>query len=288
MPSDANAVGGMLRVAAVQMNSQADVADNLARAAALIERAAEAGCSLVVLPENFALMPKQSRDLAPHAEALGDAAPIQRFLAQTARQLGVWIVAGSLPLQTGDEQRVFGACLVVGADGAIKACYRKIHLFDVSLPDSDESYQESYSMLAGDTPTVVDSPIGRIGLSICYDVRFPELYRHLIDDGATVLTVPAAFTAVTGAAHWRSLLRARAIENLAYVIAAGQTGEHPDGRTTHGHSMLLDPWGRLLAEQPQGEGVVTADIDPALPARLRSEFPALDNRRIGQRNLERQ
>jgi hypothetical protein len=154
------------------------------------------------------------------------------------------------------------------------------NLFDVKLPDRDESYQESFSMFPGDDPVTVDTPAGTVGLSICYDVRFPELYRRLVADGACLFTVPAAFTRVTGEAHWHTLLRARAIENLAYVIAPGQCGRHPDGRETFGHSLIVDPWGRILAERVDGEGVVAADMDPALPPRLRSEFPALANRRL--------
>ena len=153
-------------------------------------------------------------------------------------------------------------------------------ILDVKLPDADEAYQESYSMYPGHDLVAVDTPIGRIGLTICYDVRFPELFRGHVDDGATIFTVPAAFTTTTGEAHWHTLLRARAIENLAYVIAAGQFGVHPDGRSTYGHSLICDPWGRVLAEQAHGNGFVVADIDPDLPAKLRSEFPALANRRL--------
>jgi nitrilase len=155
-------------------------------------------------------------------------------------------------------------------------------LFDVKLPDLDESYLESHSMYPGDDLVCVDSPIGRIGLAICYDVRFPELFRGLVDDGATVFTVPAAFTQVTGEAHWHTLLRARAIENLAYVIAPGQYGDHADERTTFGHSMIVDPWGRILAEQPSGNGFAAAEIDAGLPEKLRAEFPALANRRLSK------
>jgi nitrilase len=261
------------------MNSGPDVAVNLQLAERLLADAAADGCSLAVLPENFALMPNKSRDKALHAEQPGEG-PIQAFLAATAQRLRLWIVGGSMPFVSPEAQRVFGACPVYASDGEQQAVYRKIHLFDVKLPDSEESYQESWSMYPGDDPVAVDTPVGRIGLTICYDVRFPELYRQLVDDGATVFTVPAAFTQVTGAAHWHTLLRARAIENLAYVIAPGQYGEHADNRKTYGHSMIIDPWGRVLAEQAEGNGHVAADIDPNLPAKLRSEFPALSNRRL--------
>ena len=268
-----------MRVAAIQMNSGPDVAVNLQLAERLLADAAADGCSLAVLPENFALMPNKSRDKALYAEQPGSG-PIQAFLAATAQRLRLWIVGGSMPFVSPEAQRVFGACPVYASDGKQRAVYRKIHLFDVKLPDSEESYQESWSMYPGDEPVIVTTPAGRIGLTICYDVRFPELYRRLVDDGATVFTVPAAFTKVTGAAHWHTLLRARAIENLAYVIAPGQYGEHADNRNTYGHSMIIDPWGRVLAEQAAGNCHVAAEIDPDLPAKLRSEFPALSNRRL--------
>lgn len=270
-----------MRVAAIQMNSGPDIAANLALADGLLTEAAEDGCVLAVLPENFALMPERGKDKAMHAEQLGEG-PIQDFLSDAARRNNLWIVAGSMPLVSPAiaDERVYGACLVYDADGARQALYRKIHLFDVDLVDKQESYRESNSMYPGDELVTVDSPCGRIGLTICYDLRFPEMYRRLIDEGATLFTVPAAFTATTGEAHWHTLLRARAIENLAYVIAPGQYGRHPDDRTTFGHSLICDPWGRVLAERAAGNCVVAAEIDLELPAKLRSEFPALDNRRL--------
>ena len=268
-----------MRVAAIQMNSGSDVAANLQLADQLLADAAADGCRLAVLPENFALMAVKAREKTSHAEQPG-AGPIQEFLADAARRHNMWIIAGSMPMVSPEAKRVYGACPVYDAEGNAQACYRKIHLFDVKLPDREESYQESWSMYPGDDPVAVDTPIGRVGLTICYDVRFPELFRHLVDDGATVFTVPAAFTAVTGEAHWHTLMRARAIENLAYVIAPGQYGAHPDGRSTFGHSLICDPWGRILAEQAEGNCFVAADIDPDLPAKLRGEFPALSNRRL--------
>ncbi len=268
-----------MRVAAIQMNSGADVGANLDVAGELLAAAAADGCGLALLPENFALMPRKSRDKAQHAEQPGTG-PIQDWLASTARELEMWIIAGSMPLASPEAERVFGACPVYGPDGSQHACYRKIHLFDVKLPDAEESYQESWSMYPGDDPALVETPAGQVGLTICYDVRFPELFRHLVDMGATLFTVPAAFTVPTGKAHWRTLLRARAIENLAYVIASGQYGAHPDGRSTWGHSMIIDPWGRVLAETEDGSGHIAADIDPELPGQLRTDFPALSNRRL--------
>jgi nitrilase len=262
------------------MNSGPDVAANLELAERLIAEAAAEDCRLVALPENFALMAERGRDKAHHAEQPGEG-PIQAFLAAAAAQHRTWIVAGSMPLVSpaiGDE-RVYGACPVYDDSGIQRALYRKIHLFDVDLDDS-ESYRESNSMYPGDEVVAVDTPAGRLGLTICYDLRFPELFRRLVDDAVTLFTVPAAFTATTGRAHWHTLLRARAIENLAYVIAPGQYGRHPDNRSTFGHSLICDPWGRILAEQAEGNAVVAADIDPGLPAKLRGEFPALSNRRL--------
>lgn len=268
-----------MRVAAIQMNSGADVSQNLDLAGTLLREAASDGCTLAVLPENFALMPEQGRDKARHAENPGEG-PIQAFLADTAAELGLWIIAGSMPLVSPESERVYGASLAVDDDGRTRAIYRKIHLFDVDLPDREESYRESHSMYPGDEPVTVMTPAGRIGVTICYDLRFPELFRTLVDEGASVFTVPAAFTAVTGKAHWHTLLRARAIENLAYVIAPGQFGRHPDDRETFGHSLIVDPWGQIIAEQAEGNCVVVADIDPEEPAKLRERFPALANRRL--------
>lgn len=268
-----------MRVAAIQLNSGADVKRNLTRVEQLLGDAAADGCCLAVLPENFALMPVRSRDKAAHAEKPGDG-PVQEFLADASKRHGLWIVAGSMPMVSPEAERVYGACPVYDANGEQRACYRKIHLFDVKLPDRDESYQESYSMFPGDDPVAIETPVGIVGLTICYDLRFPELFRRLVDAGAAVFTVPAAFTQATGEAHWHTLLRARAIENLAYVIAPGQFGQHPDERSTYGHSLIVDPWGRVLAEAPDEECFIAADVDLAMQERLRGEFPALANRRL--------
>ena len=268
-----------MRVAAIQMNSGADVARNLELARELLADAAAQGCRLAVLPENFALMPERGRDKAVHAEQPGEG-PIQSFLGETARELGLWIIGGSIPIASPEAERVYGACLAVDDSGVTQALYRKIHLFDVDLPGRDEAYRESNSMYPGDVPVTVETPIGTIGVTICYDLRFPELFRTLVDADASVFTVPAAFTAVTGAAHWHVLLRARAIENLSYVIAPGQWGTHPDNRATYGHSLIVDPWGRVIAEQAEGNCAVVAEIDPDEPGKLRSSFPALANRRL--------
>lgn len=277
--TDATAADNKIRVAAVQMCSGNDKARNLANVDRLLRQAAAENCRLAVLPENFAFIGVADYDKLAHAETEGKG-PVQDFLAGAARRHGMWIVAGSLPLVSGQQGRCFGASLVYDADGVLHGCYRKIHLFDVDLPQREERYRESASMAHGGQTIVVDSPLGRLGLSICYDVRFPELYRRLADDGAAVFAVPAAFTRTTGEAHWQVLLRARAIENLAYVIAAGQHGRHPNGRETYGHTTIIDPWGRVLAEQAAGEAVVVAELDTTLPPRLRQEFPALQHRRL--------
>jgi deaminated glutathione amidase len=270
-----------VRVAAIQMNSGADVSENLALADRLLGEAQADDCMLAVLPENFALMGKRGRDKVAVAEQPGEG-PIQAFLADASSRYGLWIVAGSIPLVSPKtaEGRVYGACPVYDPRGNLQAMYRKIHLFDVDLVENQESYRESNSMFPGDEVVSVDTPVGRIGLTICYDLRFPELFRQLVDAGASIFTVPAAFTATTGKAHWHTLLRARAIENLAYVVAPGQTGDHPDGSATYGHSLIVDPWGQILAEATGGNGHIAADIDPARVNKLRREFPALANRRL--------
>jgi nitrilase len=267
------------RVAAIQMSSGDSVPDNLRVAERLIEDAQAQGCILAVLPENFAFVGKRDTDKLGIAESDGKG-PIQEFLARTAARCSMWIVAGSLPLKSPETQLCYGASFVFDADGRAVSCYRKMHLFDVDLPDRHESYRESASMDRGDLPQTVDTPAGRLGLSICYDLRFPELYRRLVDEGAELFSVPAAFTFATGGAHWHTLLRARAIENLAYVIAPGQHGTHPNGRMTFGHSLIVDPWGRILAEQESGDGVVVAETDPSLTRKLRTEFPVLQHRRL--------
>ena len=267
------------RVAAIQLSCSADLAQNMRTIDALLGAAADRGVSLALLPENSVFIGVNDEDKIALAEDEGEG-PIQSFLAGQARKHGLWLIAGSIPLKSPSDDRCFGASVAWDDQGQQVAAYRKIHLFDVDVPERNESYRESATMAAGEKPVTIDTPAGRLGLTICYDLRFPELYRLLVDDGATAFTVPAAFTAVTGRAHWRSLLRARAIENLAYVIAAGQYGQHANGRQTHGHSMIIDPWGRVIAEQQEGDAVVDAVIDVDLPSQLRREFPALDSRRL--------
>jgi nitrilase len=246
----------------------------------LLTEAASAGARVAVLPENFAIMGRRESDKLAVAEQPGSG-PIQDMLAQTAARLGLWIVAGTVPLRVPGEARVAAASLVYDAQGKQVARYDKIHLFDVDIPGRDEAYRESANNRPGDDVVVVDTPVGRLGLAVCYDVRFPELFRQMSAAGATWFTVPAAFTVSTGEAHWEVLLRARAIENLCAVVAAAQAGEHANGRATYGHSMIIDHWGRVLAVRPQQPGVVLANLDTAAQAEARRRFPALTHRRLG-------
>ena len=263
------------RMAAVQMVSAPDVAPNLAAAARLVAQAADAGAQLVALPEYFCILGRHESDKIRVRERDG-AGPIQDALAAMAQRHRVWLVGGTLPLACTDAQRARSACLVYDDRGTRVARYDKIHLFTFSA--GDERYDEARSIEPGDEPVAVESPFGRLGLSVCYDVRFPELYRGL--SGVDVWFVPSAFTAVTGAAHWETLLRARAIENLCYVVAPAQGGLHANGRRTHGHTMIVGPWGDTLAERAEGEGVVQAEIDPQRLAEVRKSLPALDNRKL--------
>jgi len=264
-------------VSAIQMTSGPDVAANLEQARPLLEEAATQGACLAVLPENFAFLGLRDVDKREVAEADG-AGPIQDFVAHTAQRLRMWIVAGTVPLRASPDGRVGAACLVYDSAGRRAARYDKIHLFDVDIPGRTERYRESAHVVPGRDAVVVDTPVGRVGLSVCYDVRFPELYRHLTALGARILTVPSAFTSPTGRAHWETLLRARAIENLCFVLAPAQSGFHPSGRETYGDSLIVDYWGRVLQRLPRGRGCVTTSLDLARQAEVRENFPALQHR----------
>jgi predicted amidohydrolase len=266
-----------MRVAAIQMTSGPEVSANLEQARPLLEEAAARGAQLAALPENFSFMGLRDADKRTVAERDG-AGPVQDFLAATAQRLRLWIVGGTVPLASGADGRVAAACLVYDADGGRVARYDKIHLFDVDIPGRAESYRESANVAPGTSAAVVDTAVGRLGLSVCYDVRFPELYRHLSAAGAQILTVPSAFTSPTGRAHWETLLRARAIENLCYVVAPAQSGFHPSGRETYGDSMIVDYWGRVLQRVPRGRGCALAEIDLAAQSSVRESFPALAHR----------
>lgn len=265
-----------LRVAAVQMASSGAVAENLEQARPLIEEAAANGAELVLLPEYFGLMGARATDKLAVAERDGDGAQ-QRFLGGLAKELGIVLVGGCVPMATGDPARVRSGCLVYGPDGARVARYDKMHLFTFSA--GGENYDESRTIAPGDAPGWFELPIGRIGLSICYDIRFPELYRSM--GTLALILVPAAFTVPTGKAHWDLLLRARAVENQCYLLAAAQGGTHAGGRSTYGHSMLVDPWGEVVASLPSGAGVVIGDVESARIEEVRGKLPALGHRRAG-------
>jgi len=267
------------KLAAVQMASGPNVDANLLEAERLIGQAAQCGAGLVVLPENFAFMGRRIQDVVPLAEADGSGS-IQTFLATTAAKHGVWLVGGTLPIVGQSPQRVRAACLVYDDRGHRVARYDKIHLFDVSVPGADERYEESAAIEPGEAPLVVDSPFGRLGIAVCYDLRFPEQFRRMLDAGMELVAIPASFTAVTGKAHWEILVRARAIENLSYVVAAAQGGYHMNGRETHGHAMIVDPWGTILAEVPRGSGAICCDLDADYLRSVRTNFPAIDHRRL--------
>jgi nitrilase len=266
-----------LRVAALQMTSAADVTLNLEVAARLLAEAGAAGARVAVLPENFSFMGVHDADKRAIAEADGDG-PVQRFLSQQARALRMWIVGGTTPLAIEAGARVAAACLVYDDDGRRAARYDKMHLFDVDIPGKAESYRESRNTAPGARPVLVPTPAGLLGLSVCYDMRFPELYRQLSAAGAQWFTMPAAFTVPTGRAHWETLLRARAIENLGYVVAPAQWGRHASGRETYGDSLIVDYWGTVLARLGSGVGVITAELNLAAQAEARRNFPALTHR----------
>ena len=269
----------MTIVAAVQMVSVPEPTANLAQAGQLIAVAAEQGAKLIVLPENFAHMGLAETDKLALAEQPGHG-PIQAFLAQQARRHGVWLVGGTLAMATNSPQHVRAACLVFDDQGQQVARYDKIHLFDVSIRETNEIYRESDTIDPGNQPVVLATPFGRMGVAVCYDLRFPEMFRAMGGGGLDLIVIPAAFTATTGQAHWEVLLRARAVENLCYVVAAGQGGRHANGRETFGDSMIVDPWGKVLARQAQGAGVVTATLDLTVVEQLRQNFPALQHRRL--------
>jgi nitrilase len=262
-----------VRVAAVQMVSGGDVAANLATAEALVASAVQEGARLVVLPEYFGILGARVTDKLAVRESDGDG-PQQALLARLARRHRIWLVGGTVPVACNDPDRVRSACLVYGPDGERVARYDKIHLF--AFARGDENYDEAKTIEPGTTPATFALPCGQVGLSVCYDLRFPELYRGLGE--LALILVPAAFTAVTGAAHWHLLLRARAVENQCYVLAAAQGGEHPNGRRTYGHSLLIDPWGTIVAERGEGPGIVVGDVDPARLDEVRAQLPALAHR----------
>jgi nitrilase len=270
----------MGKVAAIQMTSSHVVDDNLVVAARLLREAKAAGAVVACLPENFSFLGMRDADKLTVAEADGDG-PVQAFLREAAASLEMWILAGSVCLRSDAENRTANASLLFDDTGGRVARYDKIHLFDVTIPGREEQYRESSLVMPGRRTVIADTPVGRLGMSVCYDMRFPELYRDLVLQGAEWLAMPAAFTVPTGRAHWETLLRARAIENLCYVVAPAQVGTHTNGRETYGDTLIVDYWGQILARLAKGPGVIVADFDLAKLADTRARFPALANRRLG-------
>lgn len=264
-----------MKIAAVQMVSGPDVAANLGTARRLLEDAARRGAQLAALPEYFCLMGMHDSDKLALAETEGEG-PIQAMLASAARDLGLWLIGGTLPIRSTTPERVRNTTLVFSPDGEQVARYDKIHLF--AFDNGRESYDEGRVLEPGNQPTSFDAGGVKVGLSVCYDLRFPELYRAYA--GCDLLAVPAAFTYTTGQAHWELLLRARAVENQCYVVAPAQGGQHANGRRTWGHSMVIDPWGQVLSVLAEGEGVVVADVDPARLTQVRQQLPALAHRKL--------
>lgn len=271
----AGAQPGVFRIAAIQMASGPNVEGNLHEAGRLVAMAAQQGAKLVALPEYFAIMGMKDRDKVAVREA-GGAGPIQQFLSDTAKKHKIWLVGGSVPLVASVPGKVRNSCLLYDDNGKLVARYDKIHLFGLDL--GNEHFHEETTIEAGSEVVVVDSPFGRLGLSVCYDLRFPELYRAM--KGVDIILVPSAFTETTGKMHWETLIRARAIENLAYVLAPAQGGYHVSGRETHGNSMIVDPWGVILDRLPRGSGVVIAGVNPLYLASLRKSLPALTHRTL--------
>jgi predicted amidohydrolase len=268
------------RVAGIQMTSTGDVNENLEMAKNLIQQAVDLGAKLVVLPEMFAMMGMDSADKLKLREELGHGL-IQDFLQSQAKTHQIWLVGGTIPVAIAkDDSRARAACLVFDDKGVCVARYDKVHLFDAHLRASQEDYSESLTIQPGDKVVVVQTPFGRLGLGVCYDIRFPELFRRMHAQEVEIIALPTAFTYTTGAAHWDVLVRARAIENLAYVVTSCQTGTHTNGRKTYGHTMIVNPWGTIDAMLEDGSGVVVADINLEYMQQLRQDFPVLLHRKL--------
>lgn len=269
--------------AIIQMCSQSVIEDNLEHAAVLLARAAEAGAALAVLPENFAALGRRDARQLAHAEARGQG-PILPWLRRQARELGLWLVAGTLPLPDDHDPsgKPRACCLVFDANGERVARYDKLHLFDADVHDSQSSYRESNDYAPGEQVVVVDTPAGRLGLSVCYDLRFPALYTALRQAGAELISVPSAFTRVTGEAHWEVLLRARAIETQCYILAAAQGGWHSEQRQTHGHGAIIDPWGQVVGQLQREAGFLLGQRDPEAQTLVRRQMPVMQHQRFAR------
>jgi len=269
----------MSKVAAIQMTSGPNIQANLDEAAKLIEQAASQGAELIVLPENFSQMPTNERERVNNAEADGEGY-VQNVLSTQAKKHKAWIVGGTIPIKSEEDNRAYASSLVFNSEGERVARYDKIHLFDVLIEENNETYNESATTVPGNRVVVIDTPFGRLGLSVCYDLRFPELFRNMIDEGMEICMLPAAFTAYTGQSHWEPLMRARAIENQRYIMAAAQGGYHLNNRQTYGHSMVVNPWGNVLGSVGTGPGVVITDIEKSVLNTTRKNFRVLHHRRL--------
>ena len=270
----------MTYVAAIQMVSTDTLSKNLELTEKLIEEAAAKKAKLITLPENFPLMGKQDKDRLAITEPFNDG-PLQLFLSEQSKRYKIWLLGGTVPLVSDNPEKVFATSLLFNPDGECIARYDKIHLFDVVLDKDDgESYRESKTFKPGNDIVVAQTEIGNIGLSVCYDLRFPEMYRKMHNENVQIITAPSAFTATTGKAHWETLLKTRAIENLCYLIASNQGGIHANGRETWGHSMIVDPWGEILAEVKEETGIAIAKIDIEKQTNLRKRFPVLTHRKL--------
>lgn len=270
----------MKKIACIQMTSTNDVSHNLFAAESLIQEAVDQQAELIVLPEMFAIMGLDQVDKIKYAEKL-DQGPIQDFLHQQAAQHGIWLVGGTIPiLSPAHENKVFASCLVFNSKGERVAVYNKIHLFDVELKATQEKYVESNTIEPGDKIVVIPTPFGKLGLAVCYDLRFPEMFRSMHQHGVEIIAIPSAFTYTTGSAHWEVLARARAIENLSYVLCACQTGKHTNQRHTFGHSMIVNPWGEILVCLPDHPGIILSEINLDFLHQIRQDFPALMHRKM--------
>lgn len=267
----------MAKLAAIQMASGPNVHANLMEAGRLIKQSADQGADLVVLPETFAIMGEDEADTVAVAEIEGEG-PIQSFIQQAAKSNNVWIVAGTIPIKSEDANKAYASSLMYNSKGELVARYDKMHLFDVKICEDEDTYTESQTIAPGKKRVVVDTPFGKIGMAVCYDLRFPGHFRHMMAEGAEIFVIPSAFTETTGKAHWDPLLRARAIENLCYVVAPAQGGYHINGRTTYGYSLIIDYWGNVREELSKGTGVILVETDPSGQQVTRKAFPVLEHR----------
>ena len=267
------------KVASIQIASSPNVDANLLQIKNYIDYASKEGVKLAVLPENFSMMAKEDADYLSIKEELGKG-KIQSFLSKIAKENSMWIIGGTIPIESDKKNKVYSTCIAYDSDGKMVDYYHKIHLFDVDIPEKDEKYRESDIFTKGSKVKIIDTPFCKIGLAVCYDVRFPELFRKFSLEGACLVTLPSAFTAVTGKAHWEYLLKSRAIENLSYLVSSAQGGHHISGRETYGHSMIINPWGSELAKIDNGSGVIISDIDLNYLTSIRKNFPCLKHRSI--------